>query len=153
MKRRDLRKIIMTSLYQYQLLDPDLDILFFIYLCYDLPARYELEEKNPMASAEELKITDYHFDDKDEIAFIIRVVTNAVNKEEEFREEIEKRLVGWSYDRLGYVEKSILLMALSEMDLKTADRGTVIDEAVALAKEYCEDDAYAMINGVLDQHA
>ena len=78
-----------------------------------------------------------------------------IEKEAEarFREEIEKRLVGWSYDRLGYVEKSILLMALSEMDLKTADRGTVIDEAVALAKEYCEDDAYAMINGVLDQHA
>ncbi|MBQ1506120.1 MAG: transcription antitermination protein NusB [Erysipelotrichales bacterium] len=142
----------MTTLYQYQLLDLDMDTLLGNNLVYDLPARFELEETNPLISAAELKQCDFQFDEKEEIEFVIKVVTNAVNKEEEFAEEIGKLLVKWDYDRLGLVERSILLMAFSEMDLHTADRKTIIDESVELAKVYCEDDAYAMINGVLDHH-
>ena len=57
----------------------------------------------------------------------------------------------WSFDRLGYVEQAILLMACCELDLETAQKAIVIDEAITLAKKYCDDDAYKLINGVLDR--
>lgn len=57
---------------------------------------------------------------------------------------------GWSYDRLGVVEKAILLNGCSEFDLKKVQAAVIIDEAVELAKTYCDDDAYKLINSVLD---
>ena len=37
------------------------------------------------------------------------------------------------------------------LDLKTAPENSIKDEAVELAKHYCDDDAYKLINGVLDK--
>ena len=45
----------------------------------------------------------------------------------------------------------ILLMAACELDLETAPKAIVIDEAVTLAKKYCDDETYRLINGVLDR--
>ena len=42
-------------------------------------------------------------------------------------------------------------MAASEIDFETAQKAIVIDEAVTLAKKYCDDDTYKLINGVLDR--
>ena len=42
-------------------------------------------------------------------------------------------------------------MAASELDFETAQKPIVIDEAVTLTKKYCDEDAYKLINGVLDQ--
>ena len=48
-------------------------------------------------------------------------------------------------------DRAILLMACCEIDLETAQKPIVIDEAVTLAKKYCDDDTYKLINGVLDK--
>ena len=53
--------------------------------------------------------------------------------------------------RLGFVEQAILMMAACELDLETAPKAIVIDEAVTLAKKYCDDETYRLINGVLDR--
>ena len=42
-------------------------------------------------------------------------------------------------------------MACCEIDLEVVPKAIVIDEAVSLAKKYCDEDAYKLINGVLDQ--
>ena len=42
-------------------------------------------------------------------------------------------------------------MAACELDLETAPKAIVIDEAVNLAKKYCDEDTYRLINGVLDR--
>ena len=49
------------------------------------------------------------------------------------------------------MEQAILLMACCELDLETAPKPIVIDEAITLAKKYCDDEAYKLINGVLDR--
>ena len=51
----------------------------------------------------------------------------------------------------GYVEQAILLAACAEFDLKITQAPIIINEAVELAKIYCDDTAFKLINGVLDR--
>ena len=51
----------------------------------------------------------------------------------------------------NYVEQALLLAAVSELKLQKTDRAIVLDEAVQIAKKYCDEDSYRYINGVLDK--
>lgn len=64
--------------------------------------------------------------------------------------EISPLLNKWAFDRLSYVEQAILLEACSEIKQNINSRNIVIDEAINIAKEYCDEDSYKYINGVLD---
>jgi transcription antitermination protein NusB len=70
----------------------------------------------------------------------------------EAAEELDRRITaaseGWPADRLGAVERSILRLALYELDRGLA-APIAIDEAVRLAKRYASDDAAKLVNGVL----
>lgn len=57
----------------------------------------------------------------------------------------------WEFNRLSVLEQSILLMAFQEILVNETAKPVVINEAVTLAKEYCDDTSYKLINGVLDQ--
>ena len=124
MKRRKQREIIMTCLYQYLLLDRDVDTL--------LEDNLRLKEK-------------------DSIAFIINVVAEAINNYDSHVNMINSNLTEWEFSRLGYVEQAIMLMAASELALKQTDRAVVVNEAVELSKEFCDSQAYILLNGVLDR--
>lgn len=69
---------------------------------------------------------------------------------EQYIEEISKHIKkGWSWTRLGYMEKAILLIASAEMLDCDLDKKIVINEAVSYAKIYCDEEAYKLINGIL----
>ena len=89
------------------------------------------------------------FEDDDDL-FINTVVQDLHENEEKYIEEIGQYLKSWTFDRLNYIEQAILLVAVSEMKLGINDRSVIIDEAVILAKEYCDEESYKYINGVLD---
>ena len=89
------------------------------------------------------------FEDDDDL-FINTVVQDLHENEEKYIEEIGQYLKSWTFDRLNYIEQAILLAAVSEMKLGINDRSVIIDEAVILAKEYCDEESYKYINGVLD---
>ena len=89
------------------------------------------------------------FEDDDDL-FINTVVQDLHENEEKYIEEIVQYLNSWTFDRLNYIEQAILLVAVSEMKLGINDRSVIIDEAVILAKEYCDEESYKYINGVLD---
>ena len=56
----------------------------------------------------------------------------------------------WSLDRLGKVERSILLLGLYEIKFDDEiPSGVAIDEAVEIAKKYGQDGAGSFVNGVL----
>ncbi len=57
----------------------------------------------------------------------------------------------WDFNRLSVLEQAILLMGCQEILVNETPKSVVIDEAVRLAKKYCDDDSYKLINGVLDQ--
>jgi transcription antitermination protein NusB len=72
-------------------------------------------------------------------------------------EELDGRLTaaatGWPADRLGAVERSILRVALYELDRGEPPKEVVIDEAVRLTKRYASDEAARLVNGILGRIA
>ena len=79
-----------------------------------------------------------------------KIATILTDNEDRYIELISKYLVNWKFGRLSYVEQAILLLAASEMELKDTDEAIIIDEAVELAKTFCDEDSFKYINGVLD---
>ena len=121
--RHKLRELAMTSLYQHFLLQKDIK-----QCVYD---NCETNEIDPFLYTETIDAVEYR-----------DVYIDKIN--EALRQD-------WTFDRLGFVEQAILLMAACELDLETAPKAIVIDEAVTLAKKYCDDETYRLINGVLDR--
>lgn len=91
----------------------------------------------------DLKITD---DSK-----AIEIAKELINKRDELEEEIIPILRNWKLDRLGLCTRLILRMAIWELLLPGAIPSIVINEAIELAKDFAEKDAYKFINGVLDE--
>ena len=71
--------------------------------------------------------------------------------------ELDARLTeaatDWPADRLGAVERSILRVALFELERGDPPKEVVIDEAVRLTKRYASDDAARLVNGILGRIA
>lgn len=58
----------------------------------------------------------------------------------------------WTIDRLDKSGASIMRMALYELKYMDTPEVVVINEAVELAKKYCDDSVKNMINAVLDKY-
>lgn len=123
MSRHIDREKAMIATYQYLLFDREVDgLLEDAYGC-------SLEEIDP---------------------YFVNVVKNSIEQLQTYKDYIEEVLDGWKFDRLGMIEKAILLNGCSEFALKKIASAIIIDESVELAKTYCESDAYKLINRVLD---
>ncbi len=123
MNRHEQRLKLMIAIYQYLLLHKDIN-----------------EVAEDIKSDNEV-INEYFYD----------VLATIYDHEEELIEKIDVCLNDWDYDRLGYIEQAILLLGSVEIIKMKYDKAIVIDEAVELAKEYCDDETYKLINGVLDK--
>jgi transcription antitermination protein NusB len=77
----------------------------------------------------------------------------AVRGVEAAREEIDATIArhstGWAVERIAPLERSIMRLAVWEMESGTAPPEVAIDEAVRLAKRYATDEAGVFVNGVL----
>ncbi len=121
--RHKLREAAMTCLYQCFLLKKDIK-----QVVYDHSGSNEIDP------------------------FLYTVTIDAMKYKDIYIQKINETLRDdWEFHRLGYVEQAILVMACCELDLEIAPKPIVIDEAVRLSKKYCDDDAYKLINGVLNQ--
>ena len=109
MKRHELREKSMIAIYQNLLVNTDIDELI----------RTEFE-KEP----EEI---DPYFN---------AVIHTAVSHKDEYAGYIDQVLDGWTFERLGYIEKAILLLGCSEFAEKKVEAAVIIDECVELAKKY-----------------
>jgi transcription antitermination protein NusB len=68
---------------------------------------------------------------------------------EELDETLARHATGWTIDRIAPLERSILRLALWEMQTGVTPPEVAIDEAVRLAKRYSTDEAGTFVNGVL----
>ena len=124
MNRHEARENAMIVIYQYLLTNQNIDEL--------IETQFELE--------------------KDEIdSYILDAINTVIEKHTTYGKYIDNVLTDWSYDRLGFIEKAILNLSCAEFDLKQVEAPVIINEAVELAKKYCEDDAFKLINRVLDK--
>ena len=91
-----------------------------------------------------------NLDDKESIPFIINNTVGVLNNLDELIGQIEPYLTDYQFERLGYVEQSILLMSAYQLNEGEIDRPIIINEAIEIAKIYCDKEAPKFINGVLD---
>ena len=87
---------------------------------------------------------------RDAIAFTKELVEGVERDQDALDAVIERHAVGWTLDRIAPLERSILRVALYEMQSREDIPAEVaIDEAVEAAKELCSADAPKFVNGIL----
>ena len=75
-----------------------------------------------------------------------------IENKEAFEQKINELLRDdWDFDRLSMLEQAILLISFQEILANDTPKAVVINEAITLAKKYCDDNSYKLLNGVLDQ--
>ena len=94
------------------------------------------------------------FDDNfagDDNEFLCKLKEDLILNYRNYIEDISPLLTKWTFDRLSYIEQAILLESASEIKLGLNNKNIVINEAIKITKEYCDEDSYKYINGVLDK--
>ena len=125
LSRSDLRKKIMTILYQINIYQKN-------------KMNYNVDEViNEVCEIEN--------------EFVKEIVYGVITYKNEIDELANKYLNKWTIDRLGNTDQSILRIGIYELLYTDTPDIVAINEAVELAKMYSDDDVKGMINGVLDK--
>ena len=81
--------------------------------------------------------------------FTRELVEGVVADQDALDAAIDAAAEGWSLDRIAPLERSILRVAAHELTRADVPDAVAIDEAVELAKRYCQERAAAFVNGIL----
>ncbi len=122
--RSELRRIIMTILYQISMYEKN-------------NVKYDIDE----VIKENIEIDN---------EFVKDMVYGVINNIEKLDEVANKHLKDWPLSRLGKTDQAILRMAIYEMLYTDTPDIICINEAVELAKLFSDDAIKDVINGVLD---
>ena len=125
MGRRKLREEIFKLLFERELIENDMDV--------------RLAEV----------LSENNITKEDDIEFMREYIKNVIEHKESIEDKVKSKLVGWSFDRLGTVEKTLLKMSFYEITEAGTGHEIVINETVELAKKYGEDETPDFINGIL----
>ncbi len=86
--------------------------------------------------------------------YVKTVFFGVAENERVIEDKIEECLVGWKKERISYVGKAILRLAVYElMFMEDIPAKVSINEAIELSKHFDDDKAYVFINGVLNKAA
>lgn len=124
--RSELRNIIMVILYQID-----------IYMERKVP--YEIDN----VIKENLEV---------ENEFVKDIVYGVVTYKDELDNLANSLIKDWTIDRIDKTGASILRMALYELKYTDTPEVVVINEAIELAKKYCDEAVRKIINAVLDKY-
>ena len=126
--RRDKRSLIFHLLYVLESYEYDIDlqkIVTNLNTAYDLDIPLNAEE--------------------------IVIATEIISKREELDQVYEPLLSNWRIERLGVCTRLVLRYAIWELKYTELSSTIIINEAIELAKCFCEKDAHKFINGILDE--
>ena len=108
----------------------------------------ELTDNNVEKRIEET-IKENKIKKEEHIEFLTSYVNDIIANEDILVEKIKKILDGWTYERLGTLEKVLLKISFYEIIIKKVGYEIAINEAVELAKKYSYDDTKEFLNGIL----
>ena len=78
------------------------------------------------------------------------VTKNAFERKEIYAKALNVYMKRWRFERLGYIEQAVLILACSELEFGLQSKPVIVNEAIRLVKLYGEEDSYRLVNGVLD---
>lgn len=125
LNRSELRKKIMTILYQMNVYDKN-------------KMNYNVED----VIKEVLEIDN---------EFVKDIVYGVITYKDQLDSIANKYMNNWTIDRLGNTDIAILRMGIYELLYTNTPHIVSINEAIELAKNYSDDDVVKMINAVLDK--
>lgn len=117
--------------------------------------RIEFNEREEMAEQEQFFFEEYELDiTQEDIEHISQKSNSIIEKLDEIDELINKHAKGWTTQRMGKVDLTILRLAVYEIEFDSdVPTGVAINEAVELAKKYGQEESSGFINGVLAKFA
>ena len=101
---------------------------------------YELIDNNIEKRINDV-IEEEHLKKEDEIDFLRSYVTDIIANED--------ILEGWTYERLGTIEKVLLKISFYEITIKKIGYEIAINEVLEIAKKYSYNDTKEFLNGIL----
>ena len=125
MTRRKIREEIFKLLFEYELINNDIE-----------------KRINDVITEENLKKDE-------EIDFLRSYVTEIIANESILIERIKDVLEGWRYERLGTIEKVLLKVSFYEITIKNVGYEIAINEVLEIAKKYSYNDTKDFLNGIL----
>ena len=81
--------------------------------------------------------------------FLVEYAKGIIENQDRILAELNEKMEGWSFERVGNVEKALLKISVYEILFKDTPKEIVINEAVELAKKYGDIKTYEFVNGVL----
>ena len=117
--------------------------------------RAEFYDKEELPEQEKLFFEDYELNMKPEDETYISEKSNKIlEKLDEIDGMINQEAKGWTTERMGKIELTILRLAIYEIKFdEDVPAGVAINEAVELAKKFGQDSSASFVNGVLAKFA
>ena len=125
MTRREIREKIFKLLFEYELIDNDIE-----------------KRINETIAEENLKRDE-------EIDFLRSYITEIIENKDILTDRIRQVLDGWTYERLGTIEKVLLKISFYEITIKDIGYEIAINEVLEIAKKYSYNDTKDFLNGIL----
>ncbi len=127
MSRRLAREELFKIVFEAEIKEGNLDTVLASYL--ERENEVELDEKSK--------------------EFLVKQAKGIIENNDKILEVINEKMEGWSFDRVGNVEKALLKCAVYEILFDETPKEIVINEAVELAKKYGDVKTFEFLNGVL----
>lgn len=125
MTRREIREEIFKLLFEYELIDNNIE-----------------KRINDTIDGENLKKDE-------EIDFLRSYVTEIIENQDILVKRIREVLDGWTYERLGTIEKVLLKISFYEITIKNIGYEIAINEVLEISKKYSYNDTKDFLNGIL----
>lgn len=138
MKRSQIREQIFKLLFRVEFNSEE-----------DMPEQIKLFLESPTLDNDENDIKPVVLTE-DEESYIVKKYNDITEHISEIDSLIDETAKGWTSDRLGKVELTILRLAIYEIKFDDDIPVSVaIDQAVELSKRFGRDESYSFINGIL----
>ena len=125
MTRREIREEIFKLLFEYELIDNDIE-----------------KRINETIAEKNLKRDE-------EIDYLRSYITEIIENKDILTDRIRQVLDGWTYERLGTIEKVLLKISFYEITIKDIGYEIAINEVLEIAKKYSYNDTKDFLNGIL----
>ncbi len=91
------------------------------------------------------------FENEDELNFGMDLLQQTIDHRNEYSQMIDKYLHNWEADRVAYMDRIIMLTALTEiLQFPNIALEVSLNEYIEIAKEYSSEKSHLFINGILD---
>ncbi len=152
--RRLVREKVLQVLIANEISETSLDILFAHVFYRDFTFDIDTPAEGVLLRPDEIVELESDIPIKwkeDEIEFARSLINNCIELKQFAADSISKNVENWEIDRLAMVDKTLILIAITEfIKFPLIPEKVTINEVLDIAKKYSTPKSHIFINGILD---